>query len=221
MSRLRSPRDSRECRRERLGLMAGGRRIGNCASELERWRDERITDSTSTSISSSSSSSRLLTARMLSRERTSRILQSVGPLKLERRGDVPVVSRPRRARGGYHGRMYYPYGRIISGGTTGARGCDASRGVHVHFPPRFYRPACVLSRDAPSLSLSSVPSRDPMTTDDNERRRRRRSPRAASYEGVREKEMRTTTADEYQSRPPRGEFMFWNVAAQCRRARRA
>jgi len=45
----------------------------------------------------------LLTARMLSRERTSRILRSVELLKLERRGDVPLASRRRRARGSYHG----------------------------------------------------------------------------------------------------------------------
>ncbi|KYN17855.1 hypothetical protein ALC57_09848 [Trachymyrmex cornetzi] len=40
---------------------------------------------------------------MLSRERTSRILRSVELLKLERRGDVPLASRRRRARGSYHG----------------------------------------------------------------------------------------------------------------------
>lgn len=45
----------------------------------------------------------LLTARMLSRERTSRILRSVELLKLERRSDVPLASRRRRARGSYHG----------------------------------------------------------------------------------------------------------------------
>lgn len=45
----------------------------------------------------------LLTARMLSRERTFRILRSVGRPKLERRGDVPHASRRRRARGSYHG----------------------------------------------------------------------------------------------------------------------
>lgn len=45
----------------------------------------------------------LLTARMLSRERTFRILRSVGRPKLERRGDVSHASRRRRARGSYHG----------------------------------------------------------------------------------------------------------------------
>ncbi|KYN39686.1 hypothetical protein ALC56_06181, partial [Trachymyrmex septentrionalis] len=45
----------------------------------------------------------ILTARMLSRERTSRILRSVELLKLERRGDVPLALRRRHARGSYHG----------------------------------------------------------------------------------------------------------------------
>lgn len=62
----------------------------------------------------------------LPRTHLSHLAVGRAPKELERRSDVPLASLPRRARGGYHGRIYYPYGRIISGGSTG-HGCDATR----------------------------------------------------------------------------------------------
>jgi len=123
----------------------------------------------------------------LPRTHLSHLAVGRAPKELERRSDVPLASLPRRARGGYHGRIYYPYGRIISGGSTG-HGCDATRPAAYMYTfllaftgLRAYA-TCVLSCDASSLSLSYVPSRDSTTTnddgddDDNGQRPRRRVP---------------------------------------------
>lgn len=186
VSRLRRPRDSRECRCKRLGLMAGDEEESGCASELKGGRNRRCRSDVGVDV---------VVASYLPRECS----PENGPLAFcSRSGPKARAAQRRASRVAAETRSRrLPLQDVLSVREDDLRWIDgarerrdAIRSVHVHFPLRFYRPACVrnvrsLVQRSFSFSLVRALSRfDDDDDDDDDQRPRRRVPDFASLASV-------------------------------------